>query len=121
MMDRPRLQVQWRSDSILLNGNPSGGFPLLFFWGGFISLGLERFDQTLGSYFAQVEYALKTLRIAVIGVWHFIFDNGGGEIKEQGELGDMLRRAALAQLGQVVFVHGQDQVETLEVYVCDAP
>lgn len=72
-------------------------------------------QQPLAGVFDQVEYVIKTVRAAVVRVWHHRAVLRYAELGQTSELMLMDGRAGLLHYGQVVVIHDQDQVECIKV------
>ncbi|CAM2170258.1 hypothetical protein BLAT2472_11333 [Burkholderia latens] len=75
----------------------------------------QRVQQARARALDLIEHLLKTLRTAEIRIGDFGLGRARRELHQQAQLVAMLGRAAPAQLGEVCFIHRQQQVEPLEI------
>ncbi len=72
-------------------------------------------EEAAGADLDQVQHALERLGAATVGIGDLAAGDAGGELQEQAEAGLRPRRAQRPEIGEVVPVHRQHQIEAPEV------
>ncbi len=81
--------------------------------------GTNVLEQTLGSVFHHIQHQIKTMPQAIIGIRHFVIVELLGKIHEQVNLRQLIRPGQTAQVIQIAPIHGEDQVEVIQILTSD--
>src|SRR5574343_333485 len=76
---------------------------------------LDILNQAKRGIFDHVENKVEPMPQSVVRVWHFVVIEVAGVSHEQTDTILLFRASQTLQIVEVAFVHGQDQVEIIEI------